>query len=877
MEFVGACFSQPTTISFSTRAKRVKKNREENLLEFPVRGGELSVTTPTADRKNQLQDAFVGEDNTEKVESLDSSHHSNEPDEHESETISDLSTQDNTTSKTINDNQVQRILDAVAKQSATQEIQVELAKVTALYEELKKDKANLENRIDSLQKELRDIQSQSFDGREKLMAEKNRIVIEAENIRRELHEKIEELDKVKSKSKAANNKVLEEKHDLFQEKARIDVELKKVSDELQETQTNLSKLAGEYELANKHHNAEREQLHREKEKLLEDIDELQDRIDKAEMRLLESEKEARHAKVESDNHMTTISKLNDRIRELEIEVVENERLSKQCEEELRREMKLEQEKLKQKWDEDVHTRQAQYEELEHALSEAQQKLEQAKCEQTRLMETIDSLEKKLLTEQGNQAQIRHDSCAQTEKLALANKSLVELQSKNQEKQVLIDKLERELAQMQVENRDLRGDLQGQKPREEALYKKLQVSNQVQRELLAKVMQLTGNIRVFVRVRPVLNGETPSTLIHFPGHTGKPNLKGGGNTTADDLTKKLIEVVEPEKDRGGLTQRRKKLKFGFDNVFGPEATQNEVWCATEPLIQCAIDGFNVTIFAYGQTSAGKTYTLLGDGVSSHGLIGKSIEKIFGSKHDTEMISENRSSVKLSVEVLEIYNEKVYDLLVEDPKKGKEQHLKVISQEVVGNTVHPVENEKDIFDRLNKAQKRRCVKETKSNLSSSRSHLVFTLNISVQLENGEMRNGKLNICDLAGSERLSKSGANEKGVSFCCFFLPNCTGFKQSVNTCSCLQGALLKETQNINKSLLNLSNVIRELQAGNSVVPFRDSILTSLLQKSLIGDSKTLAIVCCSPLDAHHNETVCSLRFAEKANKVDLNKSVQNAK
>ena len=174
----------------------------------------------------------------------------------------------------------------------------------------------------------------------------------------------------------------------------------------------------------------------------------------------------------------------------------------------------------------------------------------------------------------------------------------DLEKENNAKQERIEELETQLS-------TLRQALVEQKPREEALYQRLQVSDNIRRKLHAKVMQLMGNIRVFVRVRPVLSGESQSTLISFPEHTGKSNEQQKSKlSSASDLTKKLVEITEPKKDRGGLSNRRKTWTFGFDGVFSPEASQKELWHSTEPIVQSALDGFNATIFAYGQTGSGK---------------------------------------------------------------------------------------------------------------------------------------------------------------------------------------------------------------------------------------------------------------------------------
>ena len=153
-------------------------------------------------------------------------------------------------------------------------------------------------------------------------------------------------------------------------------------------------------------------------------------------------------------------------------------------------------------------------------------------------------------------------------------------------------------------------------RELQLCNRLRVQDEVRRALHNRVMQLSGNIRVYVRVRPCIADES-STLKELPftfptlverQHRGSPSSMSLSNNSCDDIMKGVIVAEEPEKDRGGLNPRRKKWKFGFDNVFTPKDNQEDVWQATQPLVQSAIDGWNVTLFAYGQTGSGKTYVL-----------------------------------------------------------------------------------------------------------------------------------------------------------------------------------------------------------------------------------------------------------------------------
>ena len=419
------------------------------------------------------------------------------------------------------------------------------------------------------------------------------------------------------------------------------------------------------------------------------------------------------------------------------------------------------------------------------------------------------------------------------------------------------------------------------------------------------MQLSGNIRVYVRVRPVIDSEVEASKklgkppvtdgkkrkhddikendspFNFPGQLAgldERMAKKSKNFGADDPTKNVLEVTEPYKDRGGLSERRKKWTFGFDHIFDPSHGQEDIWEATEPLVQSAIDGFNVTVFAYGQTGSGKTFTMLGaDG--NEGIISRAVGKLFDAKVEIEDLSRGDKKVELSVELLEVYNEKVRDLLIpSSDSDGKEVSLKVTANEAVGSKILPVTSHEEVHEILDRAQKRRCVKATSSNAVSSRSHMIFTILFQVVSKSGASRMGKLHVCDLAGSERLSKSNSNEKGVGVRCYDTLDLSDL-QSANfllTLSFLliQSSLLKETKHINTSLSVLSNVIEKLQAGDANIPYRESKLTHLLQNSLGGNSKTLAIVCCNPLQSHFHESLCSLRFAAKVNKVDL-KAVAN--
>lgn len=408
----------------------------------------------------------------------------------------------------------------------------------------------------------------------------------------------------------------------------------------------------------------------------------------------------------------------------------------------------------------------------------------------------------------------------------------------------------------------------------SLFQRLRCSDRVRRDLHNRAMQLSGNIRVYVRIRPVLASdleaseksvkppamagqkrkldydEEENSLFSFPGELAgleRRVAKTSNETGTDDPTKNILELREPYKDRGGLSERKKKWIFCFDRIFDPSHGQEDIWEATEPLVQSTIDGFNVTVLAYGQTGSGKTHTMLGE-EGNKGIVARAVSKLFDAKSDIEDLSRGEKTVEVALELLEIYNEQVRDLLVPNSgADGLELSLKVNANEAVGSLVLPVGTKEEVHEILHKAQQRRCVKATSSNPISSRSHMIFTIHFKVISKSGATRIGKLHVCDLAGSERLGKSNVFES---------------------------SLLRETKHINTSLSVLSNVIEKLQAGDTNVPYRESNLTYLLQNSLGGNSKTLAVVCCNPLQRHFHEALCSLRFAAKVNKVDL-KAVAN--
>ncbi|XP_076948754.1 kinesin-like protein KIN-14D [Bidens hawaiensis] len=359
--------------------------------------------------------------------------------------------------------------------------------------------------------------------------------------------------------------------------------------------------------------------------------------------------------------------------------------------------------------------------------------------------------------------------------------------------------------------------------------KLLEGENLRKKLHNTILELKGNIRVFCRVRPLLPDDGPAAeaTVSFPSSL---ELAGRG-----------ID----------LYQSGQRYPFTFDKVFDHNATQQEVFMEISQLVQSALDGYKVCIFAYGQTGSGKTYTMMGrpDAPLQKGLIPRSLEQVFQT---SQALASQGWKYKMQASMLEIYNETIRDLLAPRPVSGTEVggagKQYAIRHDADGNTfvsdltIADVFSIKDVSTLLQQAAHNRSVGKTDMNEHSSRSHLVFTLRIYGVNESTEQQvQGVLNLIDLAGSERLSRSGAT----------------------------GERLKETQAINKSLSSLSDVIFALAKKDDHVPFRNSKLTYLLQPCLGGDSKTLMFVNVSPDPSSVGESLCSLRFAARVNSCEI--------
>ncbi|CAD8096137.1 unnamed protein product [Paramecium primaurelia] len=326
------------------------------------------------------------------------------------------------------------------------------------------------------------------------------------------------------------------------------------------------------------------------------------------------------------------------------------------------------------------------------------------------------------------------------------------------------------------------------------------------------------VKVIVRMRPFNqrekeNGSKPCVIVHE-------------DTNSVELRNSQDNEVK---------------NFTYDYVFGAETPQLQIYQKSAfNLVESVADGYNGTIFAYGQTGCGKTFTMIGDPTNENmkGIIPRTFDQIISIINNN---SDSNKKFLLRCSYIEIYNEEIHDLLSKDVKQKYELKegqqgvfIKDLNIAVVRST-----QEMDKYMQL--GTQNRSVGATAMNKESSRSHCIFTVYIECSITdskgNERITAGKLNLVDLAGSERQSKTQAT----------------------------GDRLKEATKINLSLSALGNVISALVDGKTQhIPYRDSKLTRLLQDSLGGNTKTIMITAISPSDFNYDETMSSLRYASRA-------------
>ncbi|XP_026202156.1 kinesin-like protein KIF1A isoform X10 [Anabas testudineus] len=355
----------------------------------------------------------------------------------------------------------------------------------------------------------------------------------------------------------------------------------------------------------------------------------------------------------------------------------------------------------------------------------------------------------------------------------------------------------------------------------------------------------ASVKVAVRVRPFNSREI--------GKESKCIIQMSGNTTT---------IINPK-------QAKDNKSFNFDYSYWSHTSPEDVNYASqmqvykdigEEMLLHAFEGYNVCIFAYGQTGAGKSYTMMGkqDVKDQKGIIPLMCEDLFTKINDN---TDNSMSYSVEVSYMEIYCERVRDLL--NPKnKG---NLRVREHPLMGPYVEDlsklaVTSYNDIQDLMDSGNKARTVAATNMNETSSRSHAVFNIIFTQKRHDAETDNtsekvSKISLVDLAGSERADSTGA----------------------------KGTRLKEGANINKSLTTLGKVISalaEVDSGpnknkkkkkvESFIPYRDSVLTWLLRENLGGNSRTAMVAALSPADINYDETLSTLRYADRAKQIRCN-------
>ncbi|XP_016138403.1 kinesin-like protein KIF3C [Sinocyclocheilus grahami] len=335
-----------------------------------------------------------------------------------------------------------------------------------------------------------------------------------------------------------------------------------------------------------------------------------------------------------------------------------------------------------------------------------------------------------------------------------------------------------------------------------------------------------------------NGEEVKVVVRCRPLNRKEESMGYEHIVQMDVKLGQVALRNPKAGLGELLKT-----FTFDAVYDGCSKQSDLYDETvRPLIDSVLRGFNGTIFAYGQTGTGKTYTMQGQWLDaeSRGIIPNSFEHIF-----THISRSQNQQYLVRASYLEIYQEEIRDLLTKDHSKKLELKESADSGVYIKDLSSFVtKNVKEIEHVMNVGNQTRSVGFTNMNEHSSRSHAIFIITVECSQLGPDGQNhirvGKLNLVDLAGSERQTKTG----------------------------VQGERLKEATKINLSLSALGNVISALVDGRSShVPYRDSKLTRLLQDSLGGNAKTIMVATLGPASYNYEETLTTLRYANRAKNI----------
>jgi len=358
------------------------------------------------------------------------------------------------------------------------------------------------------------------------------------------------------------------------------------------------------------------------------------------------------------------------------------------------------------------------------------------------------------------------------------------------------------------------------------------------------------VSVAVRIRPPLRSEV--------GHDHCVRVLG----------RKVICKVSPPSGltSGARTQRQRRVECGFEQVLDMMSTQEDLWQVARPAVDKVLEGYNATIFTYGMTGSGKTYTMLGPemmalaqegqaipgsadarrSLPNAGVLPRSIDRLFAAV-ESEIRGE-AATASLCVSYLQLYRERCYDLLV---PAGCAQPLRVREDSseagvcVEGLSSACVTTKEACLGKLLFGCSNIAYRTTASNEQSSRSHVVLTLTLRRRSPSGQVRQSKLHLVDLAGNERWNTFGPQMSNLH--------------------------VKELTCINQSLHALGNCIQALSkpGGQQHVPYRSSALTMLLRESLSGNSLILLLCTICGCSLYQMQTLCTLRFADRAKRVKL--------
>ncbi|XP_058865020.1 carboxy-terminal kinesin 2 isoform X3 [Acipenser ruthenus] len=465
------------------------------------------------------------------------------------------------------------------------------------------------------------------------------------------------------------------------------------------------------------------------------------------------------------------------------------------------------------------------------------KMSDVQCKVTSYREQIQTIsqENQGLRERGDRAQRELEGLT-LEHSALLNKMRA-YEMENQELSSLKRTLEMDLSRERALSAQRLQEVRELTQSNAEQTDKLHQGEMERRALHNTLLELKGNIRVFCRVRPLLDGGQQQSSFEIQPQD------------------KTIVLVKTEESHIGKEKELHKYPFKFDHVFPPQCSQQQVFSEISLLVQSALDGYNVCSFAYGQTGSGKTYTMEGPDVlagEEMGMIPRAVQQIFQAACK---LREQGWEYQFTASFLEIYNETIRDLLVSNktPKK-MDYEIKRASPtadiRVTNLKYIPVSSEEEVLVLIKLAKQNRSTARTQVNDVSSRSHSVFQLRIEGKNAARDVScNSILSLVDLAGSERVQKSQST----------------------------GDRLKEMKSINASLTNLGLVFSALASKDGFVPYRNCKLTYLLQDCLGGNSKTLMFVNISPEIESFSESLNSLRFASKVNECVIGTATANRK